>query len=286
VATATPFSNNATICSYPFASGQGRLPGTLGLAELDRVFAATNAGRSIDLPTAVGFCMLIRRDCLREVGMFDARRFGRGYGEENDFCMRAAKAGWRNILAADVFVFHEGEVSFLDEKLALSQAANDALIEVHPEYTQKVRAFIVAEPARELRGAVDRARLAKGPEEAESVLRERAEEFATLMARFRELETFAAKSDAHVLELLDGLHEAQGLVAERNHALEKVAEDRALLEAQREEVSAGLARAEALAFARLDELSAIRSYWLWPLYRRLMSWQSHAVPGRSRHQED
>jgi GT2 family glycosyltransferase len=56
--------------------------------------------------------MYIRRECLERVGAFDADRFGRGYGEENDFCMRAAKADWRSVLAADVFVFHQGAVSF------------------------------------------------------------------------------------------------------------------------------------------------------------------------------
>jgi GT2 family glycosyltransferase len=108
VGTVTPFSNNATICSYPFEGWTGGVPGTLALADLDRLFASTNAGRTVDLPTAVGFCMLIRRACLDQVGAFDAERFGRGYGEENDFCMRASGVGWRNVLAGDVFVYHEG----------------------------------------------------------------------------------------------------------------------------------------------------------------------------------
>jgi GT2 family glycosyltransferase len=82
------------------------------VAELDAVFAQINAGKSIDLPTAVGFCMYIRRACLDAVGLFDAERFGRGYGEENDFSRRATRAGWRNVLCADVFVFHAGGVSF------------------------------------------------------------------------------------------------------------------------------------------------------------------------------
>jgi hypothetical protein len=76
VGTVTPFSNNATICSYPFEGWTGGVPGTLGVAELDRLFASTNAGRTVDLPTAVGFCMLIRRACLDRIGPFDAERFG------------------------------------------------------------------------------------------------------------------------------------------------------------------------------------------------------------------
>ena len=72
VGTVTPFSNNATICSYPFEGWSAGVPGTLGLATFDRLFASTNAGRTVDLPTAVGFCMFIRRACLDQVGLFDA----------------------------------------------------------------------------------------------------------------------------------------------------------------------------------------------------------------------
>ena len=42
--------------------------------------------------------MYIRRDSLNAVGLFDTEHFGKGYGEENDFCQRAAAAGWRNCI--------------------------------------------------------------------------------------------------------------------------------------------------------------------------------------------
>ena len=56
--------------------------------------------------------MYIRRAALADVGLFDADAFGRGYGEENDFCLRASARGWRHLLACDTFVYHEGTVSF------------------------------------------------------------------------------------------------------------------------------------------------------------------------------
>ena len=283
VATVTPFSNNATICSYPFEGMAGGVPGGLGLAALDRLFAGANAGQSIDLPTGVGFCILIRRDCLRELGPFDAQRFGRGYGEENDFCMRAGKAGWRNLLAGDVFVFHEGAVSFLEERLERAEAANDALLEVHPEYTQRVHEFILADPPRALRAAVDRARVAQGPEEAACVLSERAQEYANLLARFRELERFAAQRDAHIGELHEALDRTKALVAERSQALEKDVAER---DEQISQLRAGLANAESLAFSRLAELEEIHSFRLWRFYKALMRWRSRAIPGGPRRQED
>src|SRR5438874_1552469 len=54
IATATPFSNNATICSYPFEGWTGGVPGGLGLAGLDAIFAATLSRRTLEIPTAVG----------------------------------------------------------------------------------------------------------------------------------------------------------------------------------------------------------------------------------------
>jgi GT2 family glycosyltransferase/2-polyprenyl-3-methyl-5-hydroxy-6-metoxy-1,4-benzoquinol methylase len=158
-ATVTPFSNSAEICSYPRFCADNPLPSGMDTAGLDRAFAAANAGRTIDIPTAVGFCMFIRRACLEEVGLFDTERFGRGYGEENDFCMRARKAGWRNLLAMDVFVRHAGGVSFGEEKAKRVQQAQELLARLHPEYHGLVHEHLKADPAKAARLAVDVARL-------------------------------------------------------------------------------------------------------------------------------
>ena len=47
-----------------------------------------------------------------EADGLDAVTFGKGYGEENDLCMRARARGWRHVLAADVYVHHVGGRSF------------------------------------------------------------------------------------------------------------------------------------------------------------------------------
>jgi GT2 family glycosyltransferase/glycosyltransferase involved in cell wall biosynthesis len=159
IGTATPFSNAATICSYPRFCVDGPLPADLSTAALDRYFAAENAGESIEIPTAVGFCMYIRRDCLDAIGLFDAERFGRGYGEENDFCMRARAAGWRHVLAADCFVGHAGSVSFGDEKPARVREALALLADLHPQYQPAVDRHLREDPARLARLTVDGARI-------------------------------------------------------------------------------------------------------------------------------
>jgi len=160
VATVTPFSNNATICSYPRFCGANEMPAGYDTASLDALFAAAVPGLVIDVPTGVGFCMFIRRDCLAEVGLFDVANFGKGYGEENDFCRRAFGSGWRNLHALDTFVRHAGGVSFGASKSAREQAALKTLQRLYPDYDRAVHDFIAQDPARQARLAVDQQRLA------------------------------------------------------------------------------------------------------------------------------
>jgi len=126
---------------------------------MDRLFAGLHAGKSLDIPTAVGFCMLITRECREAVGPFDEEAFGQGYGEEVDFCMRATRQGFRNLLCADAFVFHEGEVSFGKSGSERRLAAQKIVDERYPEFQARLREFLEHEPARALRRAVDLERL-------------------------------------------------------------------------------------------------------------------------------
>ncbi len=153
-ATVTPFSNNATICSYPEFCGDNPLLSGFTVRDLDNIFLQVNAGADCILPTAVGFCMYIRRACLEQVGLFDEQAFGRGYGEENDFCQRAIEMGWQHKLAADVFVFHQGSVSFADDKGALVASAEAAVAAKHPDFFDGIRQFIQRDPLAGLRDRV------------------------------------------------------------------------------------------------------------------------------------
>jgi GT2 family glycosyltransferase len=159
VASVTPFSNNATICSYPRFCEDNDLPPNQSTASLDALFASANRGQVIDIPTGIGFCMYVRRDALQDVGLFDTENFGKGYGEENDFCRRAAEKGWRNLHALDTFVRHFGGVSFGDTKSPREQAAMVTLRRMHPDYEPLVHRFVAEDPARSARLAVDIKRL-------------------------------------------------------------------------------------------------------------------------------
>lgn len=165
-ASVTPFSNNATICSYPGFCADNALPQGMSVAELDALFRDTNRGASVAIPTAVGFCMYIRRDCLQQVGLFDVALFGRGYGEENEFCLRAARRGWQHLLCADVFVYHAGGVSFADTQPEQKHAAMKTLTALYPDYEALIQRFVAADPPAPYRRAVDAARQRRDAGEA------------------------------------------------------------------------------------------------------------------------
>lgn len=157
--TITPLSNNATICSYPYFQHDNPFPLELEYKELDALVADLNKGGTVEAPTGVGFCMLIKRRCIEDVGLFDEKTFGKGYGEENDFCQRAIKAGWCNLIATDVFVRHWGSVSFQGEKAGLASNALKKVEKKHPRYLSDVAEFTKREPLAETYQRIDWGRL-------------------------------------------------------------------------------------------------------------------------------
>ena len=154
IATITPWSNNAEICSFPELCEDNPPPEDAHLLAL----AAASAGAPAypELPTGVGFCLFIRRAALRAVGEFDAATFGRGYGEENDFCLRAAGLGWRNVLCDDAYVVHIGNASFGPSGERAGGENMRRLVVRWPHYQQQIAEYIMADPLRPLRERIQR----------------------------------------------------------------------------------------------------------------------------------
>lgn len=166
-ASITPLSNNATVCSYPrmLHSNWERLEADD--AVLDALAAEANAGRHVEVPTGVGFCMWMRRSAMDAIGVLDTERFGRGYGEENDWCMRANGAGWVQLVATDVYVLHQGSVSFRAEASERTRAGLAVLLQRHPDYQQRIDEWIERDPLAPERARLDAARLRHAAQVAE-----------------------------------------------------------------------------------------------------------------------
>jgi len=150
IATATPFSNNAEICSYPQMCGNHPWMPDSDAERSNRALELASRRSYPELPTAVGFCMFISRRALRVVGHFDDQ-YGLGYGEENDFCRKVVAAGMKNVLLDDTFVAHVGNRSFDAKKAALVEANSRLLISRFPDYPKLVQDFIAADPPRPTR---------------------------------------------------------------------------------------------------------------------------------------
>jgi tetratricopeptide (TPR) repeat protein len=79
----------------------------------------------LDVERVVGFCMLIRDTAFADAGALD-ESFGIGNFEDDDYCLRVRKAGYRVCIAEDCFVFHYGSRTF--SGLGFDNDAFNALI--------------------------------------------------------------------------------------------------------------------------------------------------------------
>jgi GT2 family glycosyltransferase len=155
IGTATPFSNDATIFSYPSVDDDNAVPDEAAAVRLDRLARRANGSAVVDVPTAHGFCVYLRRDCISSVGLLREDLFAQGYGEENDFCIRARHLGWRHVAVPGVFVAHSGGASFGGAKSQL-KARNVAILNrLHPGYDLLIAGFREAEPLAEARFRID-----------------------------------------------------------------------------------------------------------------------------------
>ncbi len=155
VGTVTPLGEAASIVSYEQSGGRS----TDEAMEIDRIARIANARNVVEIPVGVGFCLYIKRACLSEVGDFDQETFGKGYGEENDFCLRAGALNWKHVAATDIFVRHSGGTSFGRSQLALRERNSVILGRRYPGYDALVHQFHAVDPLLEARRSIDLARL-------------------------------------------------------------------------------------------------------------------------------
>lgn len=151
VATSTPFTNSGTICSFPIFCENNEIFEGLNLEYIDKTFLNIKPRYTI-LPTGVGYCMGINRKALDKVGLLDSNTFGKGYGEENDWCQRAIKAGYDNVQVENLFVYHKHGGSFLSEEKKKLLEKNMTLLEKkHPNYLIDIENFCKIDPVRDIR---------------------------------------------------------------------------------------------------------------------------------------
>ena len=150
VGSVTAVSDNAGAFSVPELSGN-TLPAGWDVADASRAVARGITRRWVTTPTANGFCCYLKRAAIDDVGVFDATSFSRGYGEENDWSLRASAAGWSHLVALDVYVQHVRSASFGPEREALAAEGARTLAEKHPGYQRRFDEFVGSEAMRAAR---------------------------------------------------------------------------------------------------------------------------------------
>ena len=79
--------------------------------ELYAVSLKKLSGTYVELGSAIGFCMLIKREVIERIGLFD-EIYGMGNFEDTDFSRRAVKEGYRCVRACGAYVWHRESSSF------------------------------------------------------------------------------------------------------------------------------------------------------------------------------
>ncbi len=70
-----------------------------------------NKDEVVPFPRVAFLCTLIKKDVIEKIGGLD-ERFSPGNYEDDDFCLRAQLAGFKTVIAKDIFIHHYGSVSF------------------------------------------------------------------------------------------------------------------------------------------------------------------------------
>ena len=149
IATVTPLSNNATLCSTPEFFKENTIPENYTLEDYAELIERISLHSYPKIPVANGFCMFIKREVIEKIGNFDAETFGRGYGEENDFCHRAEQFGYHHVMCDDTYIFHSGTGSFLSQEKKRYIARNEQILqERYPAQVQKLQEFLKTMPHR------------------------------------------------------------------------------------------------------------------------------------------
>lgn len=138
VGAAGPLSNTASWQSVPRIFddngdwSDNALPEGVTVDDMAAQVAALSACHYPRVGFLNGFCYMMRRETLDEIGLFDEETFGRGFGEEDDFSLRARAAGWELAVVDDAYVFHAQSRSYSSERrLKLTKLAGEALSNKH-----------------------------------------------------------------------------------------------------------------------------------------------------------
>lgn len=153
IATVTPLTNSSSV-SVPKMSEDNEIPSSLSIDEMANLVEKTSENTYITAPVGNGFCMFIKREAINDVGYFDEETFGKGYGEENDFCMRALYKKWKHVYDDSTFIYHKRSASFSSESIKLKKENQISLEKKHPTYIKRIKKFFASNKLQDVQDHV------------------------------------------------------------------------------------------------------------------------------------
>jgi len=118
-----PLSNAAGVQSVPDIKSSSKntainkIPENVTLEQIDDFLEHESPASAFPRLSLVhGFCFGVKKSVIDRIGYFDNENFARYYGEENDYCFRAKKAGFNFAIATNTFVYHRKSRSIDEEE--------------------------------------------------------------------------------------------------------------------------------------------------------------------------
>lgn len=132
-----PLSNAATWQSVPYLSelndySKNDLPSNICTDSINEFLESNFNGIIPFVDLVNGFCYMIRREVISKIGYLDEENFPIGYGEEDDYSLRARSAGFILCIATNCYIHHHKSKSFTSERRThLAASGKEALDRKH-----------------------------------------------------------------------------------------------------------------------------------------------------------
>lgn len=94
------------------------------IIEFSKKFNKPDSQKWFNTYVIVGFCMLIKRELIKKIGLFD-ESYKIGIVEDSDFCERALRQGYRLFCAGDTFIYHYGSRTFKGNNFDINHIFNE-----------------------------------------------------------------------------------------------------------------------------------------------------------------
>lgn len=103
----------------------------MSLSERSKAMSGMHRATACDVSSLAFFCAMLRSEAVRSLGPLD-ETIGQGYGDDDDYCIRLKRAGWKLAVAPGAYVFHNHGTTFTarfraEEITAMKKTARKAI---------------------------------------------------------------------------------------------------------------------------------------------------------------